>query len=115
MRGDREFEMRWPDRSHVARGTTAATGAVESAAEGLEEVALDAGLLAALRQKRTELAAEEGNKPAYTIFADATLEFFARLRPKTTEAGLRIRGVGPAKAERYLEHFLEIIRGWDTG
>ncbi len=58
-------------------------------------------------------AKAEGGKPAYTIFADATLEFFARLRPRTTEAGLRIRGVGPMKAERYLEAFLEIIRGWE--
>lgn len=118
MRGDREFEMRWPDRSHVARGTTPVAGGgagiIDSAASGLAEVALDSGLLAALKEKRTELAAEEGNKPAYTIFADATLEFFARLRPKTTAAGLQIRGVGPTKAERYLEHFLEIIREWEA-
>ena len=118
MRGDQDFELRWPDRSQVARGTTSSSSSVDvamNAAVGLEEVALDVGLLEALKEKRMELASAEGGKPAYTIFADATLEFFARLRPKTTEAGLRIRGVGPMKAERYLEDFLEIIRGWESG
>jgi len=117
MRGNREFELRWPDRSHIAHATTPVVnggGAIASVESGLEEVALDSALLAALKEKRIELAQAEGNKPAYTIFADATLEFLARLRPKTIEAGLRIRGIGPAKAEKYLEHFLEIIRGWKT-
>ena len=44
------------------------------------------------------------------IFSNQTLEFLTRLRPTTMEAGLRIRGIGEVKAERYLEPFLEVIR-----
>ena len=71
---------------------------------------MDESLFEALKSRRQALAREAGNVPPYVIFSNQTLEFFTRLRPTTTEAGLRIRGVGTVKAERYLEPFLEVIR-----
>ena len=46
----------------------------------------------------------------YGVFSNKTLEAFTRLRPTTVEAGLRIKGVGAVKAERFLEPFLEVLR-----
>ena len=47
--------------------------------------------------------------PRFFIFPDETLKAFARLKPTDYAAGRRIRGVGEAKAERYLNQFLEVI------
>ncbi len=114
MRGDRAFRLRWPDASRLA-----ATGGASGSAKGgnggipdlaLEELAFDEALFEKLRQTRQRLAEEAGGVPAYVIFGNQTLEFLTRLRPTTMEAGLRIRGIGEVKAERYLEPFLEVIR-----
>ena len=43
------------------------------------------------------------------IFNNTTLEFFTRLKPKDIEAGRKIRGVGEAKAEKWLPKFVEVI------
>ena len=43
------------------------------------------------------------------IFPDETLRAFARLKPKSIEAGRKIRGVGEIKAKRYLPAFIEAI------
>ena len=51
--------------------------------------------------------------PAYVVFSNATLEFFTRLKPKSVAEGLRIRGVGEVKAEKYLDAFLEVIREYE--
>lgn len=117
MRGDRNFRLRWPDRDRLRamkpakasrRSGSAAKGEVPDLA--LEELAFDNSLFEALKSRRQAIASEAGNVPPYVIFSNQTLEFFTRLRPTTTEAGLRIRGVGTVKAERYLEPFLEVIR-----
>ena len=71
-------------------------------------------MLAALRDKRDRLAVEGGNLPRYLIFPDETLRAFARLRPRSLEAGRRIRGVGEFKARQYLPHFIELIQGFET-
>ena len=71
----------------------------------------DAGLLGALREIRRKVAAERG-VPAFTVFHDRTLEDLAAESPATVEEALRIKGIGPAKAERELPLFLAEIRGW---
>ena len=48
--------------------------------------------------------------PAYSVFNNQALEFLTRLRPTSTAAALRIRGIGAVKAERYLTPFLEVIQ-----
>ena len=47
---------------------------------------------------------------AHLSLTDRTLEFFTRLKPKTTEAALKIRGVGEQKASRWLSDFLTVIQ-----
>lgn len=101
MHGRQSCRLRFPDR-HVPASPT--TDGIDTA---LEELGFDQELFAKLKEKRRELA---GNQPPYKIFPNATLEFFTRLQPKTRVAGERIRGVGKSKADKYLEHFLEIIR-----
>ena len=62
-----------------------------------------------LKDLRNRLAKAQG-VPLYGVFSNKTLEAFTRLRPTTVEAGMRIKGVGAVKAERYLEPFLELLR-----
>ena len=74
-----------------------------------ELVPVDAALYERLKKVRLDLARAHGNVPAYMIFPDETLRAFARLKPKSVEAGRRIRGVGEIKAQRYLPAFIEAI------
>ncbi|OGG42489.1 exodeoxyribonuclease VII large subunit [Candidatus Jorgensenbacteria bacterium RIFCSPLOWO2_01_FULL_45_25b] len=67
-------------------------------------------ILNRLKQKRKELAEEEG-KELFMILHNATLEEMAEVLPKTMEELERIKGWGKKKSERYGEEFLEIIRG----
>ena len=77
--------------------------------EALDELApYDGVLYSALKDVRSDLAQQDG-VPTYVVFSNKTLEAFTRLRPKSVNAGLRIKGVGPAKAEKYLEPFLKAI------
>jgi len=70
---------------------------------------LDAELFSTLRQLRSRLA-KEHQVPAYVIFPDATLLDMVSKKP-TTEAGLlEVSGVGPRKAERYGQEFLQVIQ-----
>ena len=113
MRGQETYQLSWPDRAKLA-GSSASKSAKAAAEAELAEIAelgFDQELYDKLCAKRAELAEVEGNKPLYTIFSNQTLEFFTRLKPKSHEAGLRIRGVGPMKAEKYLDAFIEVIVG----
>ena len=74
----------------------------------MEEFDFDAGLYSRLKDVRTRLAKEAG-VPQYLIFPNKTLEYFTRLRPKSMEAGLRIKGVGEVKASKYLQPFIDEI------
>ncbi len=53
--------------------------------------------------------AAAGEKPAYTVANNATLEAIAATRPGDEPALAEIRGVGPAFIERHAENVLEII------
>lgn len=97
--------MRFPDRATAPTPTTSGTDS--EASTELRELGFDQALFEKLKAKRQELAA---GKAPYLIFPNATLEFFTRLRPTTRAAGERIRGVGKAKAETYLDPFLRVIQ-----
>jgi ATP-dependent DNA helicase RecQ len=76
-----------------------------------DEVTLSAGdtaLLARLKLLRTQIARED-RVPPYIVFPDRTLAEIAVRRPKTEHAMANIRGVGPAKLERYGARFLEVV------
>jgi ATP-dependent DNA helicase RecQ len=72
----------------------------------------DEALLARLRDLRRTIARQD-QVPAYVVFTDRTLAEMAVKRP-STEVGLgKIRGVGPAKLEKYGERFLAAVRSFD--
>ena len=72
----------------------------------------DEALLARLRDLRRTISRED-QVPAYVVFPDRTLAEMAVRRPTTTGALAQVRGVGPAKLEKYGERFLAVIRTVD--
>lgn len=113
MRQGSTVKMQWPDLHKpvemTKRDASPASGRAEDEL-AVTELGFDEVLFEKLKRKRQELAQREG-VPAYMIFHNNTLEFFTRLQPKTVTAAMKIRGVGAGKALRWLEDFLEIIRG----
>ena len=118
MRGKAPCELAWPERggknAHEAagrergrgkRGETATNALIQAGHLAPE----DGKLLVALKKIRDDIAREMGNVPRFFVFSDETLKAFARLKPGDVAAGKRIRGVGDAKAERYLPRFIEAI------
>src|SRR5690606_15954836 len=69
----------------------------------------DPELFEALREWRASVALAQG-RPAYTVFADATLEAVAEVRPGSLEELAGVGGVGPSKLEKYGEPVLGIVR-----
>ena len=105
MRGQRP--ARWlppPDRSRSETRQRARTEAAHD--DSLS--AADRDLFEALRAERLRLAQEKG-VPAYVVAHDRTLRELATLRPGSMEALAQVPGLGPKKAERYGEAFLDVI------
>jgi ATP-dependent DNA helicase RecQ len=69
----------------------------------------EAALFDALRTHRLELARSLG-VPPYVVAHDRTLHGLARERPRSNEELLLIDGIGPAKAEKFGEGFLDVVR-----
>jgi ATP-dependent DNA helicase RecQ len=91
-------------------------GVVQEAAERVKkskgkkiEIEYNNALFAILRQKRKEMA-DEAKIPPYVIFSDKTLIEMAAYYPQSSESVLNISGVGQAKAEKYGEAFLSVIK-----
>ncbi len=78
----------------------------EEPGEPLDADAAD--LFAALKAWRTEQAREQ-EVPSYVVFNDRTLEALARARPQDEDALLAVKGVGPAKLERYGADVLRMV------
>ena len=72
----------------------------------------DEAMLARLRDLRRTISREE-QVPAYVVFPDRTLAEMAVRRPTNQNSLGQIRGVGPAKLEKYGERFLDVIRSSD--
>ena len=62
-----------------------------------------------LRMLRKKLAVQ-ANVPPYIIFSDLSLNDMANKLPKTNEEFLEVNGVGKAKAERFGEEFMDLIK-----
>jgi len=103
MRGEGSYRLVWPEtrRETMTKGNGSELGG--------ELAPFDPILYTRLKDLRMRLA-KEHSLPPYGVFSNKTLEAFARLRPKTVEAGMRIKGVGAVKAERFLKPFLEVLR-----
>ena len=106
MMGKTSYSLEWPSND----------GGSKTSADGvdLKDLGFDGQLYDRLKEVRTRLA-KAAQVPAYVIFSNDTLEHLARLRPKTMDAGLLVKGIGEAKAEKYLEPFLKVIRNVDQG
>jgi DNA helicase-2/ATP-dependent DNA helicase PcrA len=92
-------------------------GAVQSAAPGRAGVsstrphpapAAADPLFEALRAWRLEKARELA-QPPYVIAHDATLAAIAEARPSSIEALWRVKGIGPAKADRFGADILAVV------
>ncbi len=106
MTGKTSYSLEWPSND---RGSKTSAEGVD-----LQDLGFDGQLYDRLKDVRTRLA-KAAQVPAYVIFPNNTLEHLARLRPKTMDAGLLVKGIGEAKAEKYLEPFLKVIRQVDQG
>jgi len=73
------------------------------------DAAVDAGLLAALKDWRLEQARLQG-VPPYVVFHDRTLLELAACRPQQRHELAGIGGIGAAKLERYGEQLLTVLR-----
>ncbi len=108
MRKGGDVRMQWPSAEMPKEGKKRSAKSVKGEEVIAQELGFDEVLFEKLKRKRNELAQREG-VPAFMIFHNTTLEFFTRLKPKTLEAGMKIRGVGEAKAEKWLPEFLPLI------
>ena len=68
----------------------------------------DSVLFERLREWRTEQATEQG-VPSYVVFNDRTLRGLAVARPQTEAEMLAVKGVGPAKWDRYGADVLALV------
>ncbi|WP_395749309.1 RecQ family ATP-dependent DNA helicase [Prosthecobacter sp.] len=107
MKKGLNVRMRWPSMHAPAAKPKGKTAMNEELAA--RELGFDDALFEKLKRHRTTLAESEG-VPPYIIFSNQTLEFMTRLKPKTIEAGMKIRGVGEKKAKEYLPDFIQIIK-----
>ena len=69
----------------------------------------DPELFHLLRQKRMELAQQQG-VPAFIIFGDRSLRDMAATKPVTKEAFAAVYGVGDQKLRAYAEAFIGVIK-----
>ncbi|MDI1314693.1 RecQ family ATP-dependent DNA helicase, partial [Prosthecobacter sp.] len=103
MKKGQNVKMRWPSMQAAVTKPKGKTALNEELAA--RELGFDDALFEKLKRHRSTMAEAEG-VPPYLIFSNQTLEFMTRLKPKTIEAGLKIRGVGEKKAKEYLPDFI---------
>ena len=100
MKGETSYQLDFPSENAGAEDNPVV----------LEEIGFDPRLYERLKDARNRMAKAE-KVPAYVIFSNETLEQLTRLRPKTLEQALNIKGIGPAKAEKYLDPLLRVLQG----
>ena len=85
----------------------------EAARAGGSGETADAGLQAALRAWRSEIARKRG-VPAYVVLHDATIDGIAASRPTTPEQLRDIPGIGDKKLERYGRELIALVASADN-
>ena len=97
-------------RSAIANARARVEGArgASTKANRAEVSQADAPLYEALVEWRLRLS-RAANAPAYVIFPNSTLAAIATARPRTQRALLAVPGIGPVKAERYVESVLTLV------
>jgi ATP-dependent DNA helicase RecQ len=96
-------------RATAADGLAPAEPAAAGARPVGEPGVYDRVLFEALRGLRRTIAEERG-VPPYLVFSDASLRDMARLKPRTRETLLEVKGVGAWKCETFGDRFLTLIR-----
>ena len=113
MRGEREVFFRKEKPRPPKTKTRAASFTPKhsaAAAEMVEPLSEEqAQTFDSLRELRMTLAKRQG-VPAYVIFHDKVLLAMSRNRPQSEEELVQISGVGAAKAARYGDDFLKLLR-----
>jgi ATP-dependent DNA helicase RecQ len=107
LRGDEQFLVR--QQEELLAPTHRLTGGVQGEDHLKEDDLSGKELFSCLRALRTRLARERG-VPPYVVFSDRSLREMASFRPNDHPSFLTIHGVGDAKAARYGEAFLTVIR-----
>jgi ATP-dependent DNA helicase RecQ len=90
-----------------SRATTRrSTGATANIGNGTSTEPVDEQQFEKLRAWRWQRAQ---GKPAYTVAANAVLEEILRARPRSIEALMEIRGIGPALCEKHGDSLLQTL------
>lgn len=97
-------------RRRERRAAAGRDGPPDDAPAGDEDAALVEARFESLRQWRRERVRETG-LPAYTVLNDETLRLLAARRITSLSDLGRVKGIGPAKLERYGAALLELLRG----
>ena len=105
-------QARRPPKKAARPSRRASNAASVSESDEVSLTSAELKLVAALRDKRREIARRDA-VPAYIVFSDRTLAEMALRRPATLAAMASVRGVGEMKLERYGEEFLAVIRSSD--
>ena len=90
--------------------TSARSGRAGRRAPRVEDGDYDVELFEALRGWRQQVATET-DKPAFTVLVDETLRGIARTRPTSTSELAQVKGIGPAKIDKYGPAVLAIVAG----
>ncbi|MCA9666523.1 MAG: ATP-dependent DNA helicase RecQ [Myxococcales bacterium] len=98
MKREASIELCWPQGRGSGRST--------QSAETIENV--DEALYAQLVEARRTMSSEL-SMPAYVVAHDAVLRRIAAERPTTTQALLEIKGMGPAKVERFGSQLVAVV------
>ena len=117
LRGEATLQLRRAQektkRGKASSSRVGKAGARSAADEAMAADPAAMSLFDALRAERKRIADEQG-VPAFVVLHDATLRELARLRPASQEGLLMISGIGAAKAERYGERLLAVIRAQES-
>ena len=98
LKGEQQIELRRDPKRKAAKQQTRTSLPVD----------IDVALWEALRERRRELAEEQG-VPPYVIFHDRTLQEMCTAAPQNLAQFARITGVGERKLDKYGDTFLQVI------
>jgi ATP-dependent DNA helicase RecQ len=104
-RGGALVEKTTPDGYRVVEKGRAAPPRIPV---GRPDTEVDGELFERLRSWRSERARTD-SVPAYVVFPDATLREIAAVEPQALADLAGIKGIGPAKLERYGEDVIEVV------
>ena len=103
--GGAEIRVKWGDRIEVG----GKTGPLRRSPDDVDD-----DLIERLRKWRLTQAESQG-VPAFVIFHDTTLNEIAAIRPNSTDALLKITGIGPAKLEAYGDELIDLLTDYNGG